>query len=66
MIVAYNLERDVVVPMLAASDDLMRHLSEHRHRGFYHVGYETPQAFDSMFRAEVDASSNECWRAPGT
>lgn len=37
MVVAYDLERcHAQVPMIAMSDDLMRHFTEHEHRKFYH------------------------------
>lgn len=47
MIAAYQLEQAAVVPMIAISDDLMKHFQEHPHREFYH---EDPDPVDRYFR----------------
>lgn len=36
MVKAYELERQASVPMIAVTNDLYEHLSEHLHRGYYH------------------------------
>lgn len=47
MVVAYNLERTATVPMIAISDNLMRHFQDHPHRKFYH---EEPDPVSRYFR----------------
>jgi len=37
MVNAYHKERQACVPMIALTDTLYRHLSEHQHRSFYHT-----------------------------
>ena len=50
MVVAYNLEREhAVVPMIAVSDDLMRHFSKHRHRRFYHKSDDPVRQYFRVF-----------------
>jgi hypothetical protein len=47
MVGAYSLERAVSVPVIAISDGLLSHLSEHPHRAHYH---ESADPFERIFR----------------
>lgn len=58
MVCAYDLERTAVVPMIAISDDLMKHFQDHPHRKFY---FEDPDPVDRYFREFTLPSGENIW-----
>ncbi len=58
MVCAVQLEKNAVVPMIAISDDLIKHFQEHPHRKHY---FEKPDPVDRYFREFVLPDGTKRW-----